>query len=493
MKIFSDEVFSKKEKEELLNDLGQIKDKLELLQNGSNESLQSTFIALNSLIKTFLTVEEKDIIDIQNKVKACLTVLEQTSDSVSQSKSEAEIDKAVIKDVAKEVQKLLEDSDTKANDIDFHATQASELLNEIDKKKNEFSTIFTEIEQLAAKSEIAQSKLQTFEKAIESVEDSKNKTILTQNNMRDLFLEVKTLHTQVFGGEEKKDGSDEVIKIEGLVDKLKTAYTKIENEFNDLRGNFEEFEKEKQSQYNEISYVWEKEFNTLKSQIESLLPGALSAGLSQAYEEKKNTEILEIGKSSRTFFWSIIGLTFISGAPVIYYIHLLVSGQKTIQDIAALSPNVFLAMLPVYIPCLWVAYSSDKKSKLSKRLAEEYAHKASLSKTFEGISRQVSKLSDDKLSADLESRLLYNLIQVSAENPGKLISDYDKSDHPLYEALDKGLGYSQALEKISFIPGVGKILIKAQKIAQKRIEDATEHLADEEDAIDDKTAKFPNV
>ncbi|MNL23214.1 hypothetical protein D3C87_1445900 [compost metagenome] len=167
----------------------------------------------------------------------------------------------------------------------------------------------------------------------------------------------------------------------------------------------------------------------------------------------------------------------------------MVAGGKTIQDIAALSPNVFLAMLPIYIPCLWVAYSSDKKAKLSKRLAEEYAHKASLSKTFEGISRQVGKIADSTLSADLESKLLYNLIQVSAENPGKLISDYDKSDHPLYEALEKGLGYTQSLEKISFIPGINKILAKSQKIAQKRIDDATAFLEDEEFVNEPKEAK----
>lgn len=72
------------------------------------------------------------------------------------------------------------------------------------------------------------------------------------------------------------------------------------------------------------------------------------------------------------------------------------------------------------------------------------------------------------------------MIQVSSENPGKLISDYDKSDHPLYEALDKGIAFSETLEKISFIPGIDKIIARVQKKTQKRIENLTDGLEDEE-------------
>ena len=256
-----------------------------------------------------------------------------------------------------------------------------------------------------------------------------------------------------------------------------------------LNQSFEKLQKEKQEEYGAISDKWEQEFSSLKLKIESLLPGALSAGLSQAYEEKKKSEIEEIAKSSKIFYRAIGGLIAISGFPVLLYIYLLAFKDKTLEQIAQLSPNVFLAMLPLYVPCLWVAYSADKKSKLSKRLAEEYAHKSSLSKTFEGISRQVSNISDNQLSANLESKLLYNLIQVSAENPGKLISDYDKSDHPLYEALDKGLAFSETLEKISFIPGIDKIISRVQKRTQKRFDNLAESLEDEEELADAEIRK----
>jgi len=56
---------------------------------------------------------------------------------------------------------------------------------------------------------------------------------------------------------------------------------------------------------------------------------------------------------------------------------------------------------------MWVAYSSNRKMNLSKRLSEEYSHKEVLSKTFEGLSTQINNISDEKISGDLRNKLLY--------------------------------------------------------------------------------------
>jgi hypothetical protein len=208
----------------------------------------------------------------------------------------------------------------------------------------------------------------------------------------------------------------------------------------------------------------------LKTKIEGLLPGALSAGLSQAYEEKKNFEIKQMDRSNLVFYIAIGILTIFAFLAVGVYLWLLIHEKKSFEELAKLSPIVTSILLPMYLPSLWVAYSAAKKAKLSKRLAEEYAHKSTLSKTFEGISRQVSAITDSDLSANLESKLLYNLIQVSSENPGKLISDYTKPDHPLHEVLDKSMEFSESLQKLSFIPGIDKIISLIHKQNQRTIE-----------------------
>lgn len=115
---------------------------------------------------------------------------------------------------------------------------------------------------------------------------------------------------------------------------------------------------------------------------------------------------------------------------------------------------------------MWVAYSADKRIKLSKRLIEEYSHKEVLSKTFEGLSKQINDIEDTEISLELRSRLLYNILEVSSENPGKLISDYNKSDHPLMDALDKSVKLGNAVEKLANIPGFTKLALNLEKRAK---------------------------
>ena len=81
---------------------------------------------------------------------------------------------------------------------------------------------------------------------------------------------------------------------------------------------------------------------------------------------------------------------------------------------------------------------------LSKRLIEEYTHKEVVSKTFEGLSAQIEGIKDSKVSAELKAKLLHNILEISLENPGKLISDYNKSDHPILEKIP---GLSKALSQ----------------------------------------------
>ena len=99
-----------------------------------------------------------------------------------------------------------------------------------------------------------------------------------------------------------------------------------------------------------------------------------------------------------------------------------------------------------------------------------------MSKTFEGLSNQISEISQSNkdLAIDLRFKLLYNLLEVSSENPGKLISDYRKGDHPLMDALEKSTKLADAFKKLADIPGFKAI---AQKLADKSNEIQNEQLA----------------
>jgi hypothetical protein len=174
----------------------------------------------------------------------------------------------------------------------------------------------------------------------------------------------------------------------------------------------------------------------------------------------------------RNFNKAIFFLVLISLIPFGVSTYLLIDGQSLISTIEYL-PRLILSIIPLYAPVVWLAYYSNKKLNLSKRLIEEYTHKEVLSKTFEGLSKQIESLPDSDSSNDLRTKLLYNILTVSSENPGKLISDYNTSDHPLMDALDKSVKLNDAIEAISKIPGMSKLANMLEDKATKIINEQT--------------------
>lgn len=216
---------------------------------------------------------------------------------------------------------------------------------------------------------------------------------------------------------------------------------------------------------------WKSEFRLSSDKIKSLLPDALTAGLSHAYSEKRSSEIAEGVKLSKVFNYAILGMVVVSLIPFAINVYLLNTG-KTLESVIYDLPRIVSAILPLYVPFLWLAYSSNKKSNLSKRLVEEYTHKEVLSKTFEGLSSQIESLEDSDISSELRVKLLSNILEVSSENPGKLISDYNKSDHPLMDVLEKSSKLSKAVDNLSKIPGMSKITkileVRSNEILEKQ-------------------------
>ncbi|MBR3675822.1 MAG: hypothetical protein IKN71_01650 [Alphaproteobacteria bacterium] len=162
----------------------------------------------------------------------------------------------------------------------------------------------------------------------------------------------------------------------------------------------------------------------------------MSAGLAYAFIEKREREQNEQKASSRTFFRAIIALVVVSLLPVLLNLCLIRQTiSSNIGETVKVLGNLIWAMLPIYIPILWVAIFSNRRINLSKKLIEEYSHKEAIAKTYEGLSNQIQKLDDDDISKELRNRLIDNTLQASSENPSKYITDYNKCDNPLLELL----------------------------------------------------------
>ena len=99
-----------------------------------------------------------------------------------------------------------------------------------------------------------------------------------------------------------------------------------------------------------------------------------------------------------------------------------------------------------------------------------------MSRTYEGLSNQITSIENRDQSEELKVRLLTNFLQASSENPGKLISNYETSDHPVMEALEQSYKLQIAIEKLADIPGLGKIAAILEKSAKRKLEEKTEKI-----------------
>ncbi|MFC0777768.1 hypothetical protein [Flavobacterium sp. HJSW_4] len=333
--------------------------------------------------------------------------------------------------------------------------------------------------------------LETFQEHFDKGNEIRSKIETLQKSIQSKKKEIDNVYRQIFGFsdiETNEEGEEIETKFEGLKEQLDSTYenleenfSKLEKEINNIRKetliSYNSFVEEKEANYKEKMVTWDKDYGSVLEKINKLLPNALTTGLSYAYSEKKESEVEDSERFAKNFKYATFGLIGMSFIPFILSIFFIYEG-KTLAQVIEYSPRFVLAIIPMYIPILWMAYSSNKKLNLSKRLIEEYTHKEVLGKTFEGLSHQINNIEDKNVHADLKVKLLYNILSISSENPGKLISDYNKSDHPLMDALDKSASLSDAVEKLENIPGLSKIA----KILDKK---ARRILKEQADKVDD--------
>lgn len=287
--------------------------------------------------------------------------------------------------------------------------------------------------------------------------------------------EVDDVYNSIYG-EDIKDTKGNSEHIDGIRDELERAYSSIKEKTDQLEHEIkilldEIAQKhdvhlaEQRTSFELLITNSQSKVKAVYDQLTGLLPGAMAEGLSAAYEKKKDDEIKSIEQFEKNFRTAIYAMVFTAFIPFAVDIYLLAGQGKDLVQVIKDTPSLIIAILPLYFPILWLAYSSNKKVNLSKRLIEEYTHKAVLGKTFSGLSNQIETLQyQSEIKEELRTRLLFNVLQVSAENPGKLITDYNKSDHPLMDALEKSAKLSDSVEALSKIPGLSAL---AKKLAQK--------------------------
>lgn len=336
--------------------------------------------------------------------------------------------------------------DTKLNDIKSKHIKSIEVNNDLLENSTNLSNLVTRISEVLEEHPEIEKEIDQLDELIAKIEENSSKANITYKGILTKKIEIDELHREILGYEDKNENG-EIITVEGLKKELETSYNQLTEKSEYLIDNLENLEKESKGQYD--NFVKEnqdgldnlksnskKEYDKINKQIESLLPNALTAGLSSAFITKKGEEEELYNEYKTSFNNGILYISLSALLPIGISIFYLLSGA-TLTDTIERAPKVMLAFLPLYIPLIWTTISANKKVNLSKRLIEEYSHKQVLSMTIEGLSKQIENIEDAEMSEELRIKLLNSFLNVTSENPGKLILNYQKSDNPIINFFDK--------------------------------------------------------
>ena len=212
-------------------------------------------------------------------------------------------------------------------------------------------------------------------------------------------------------------------KIFGEEDKEGNKTGGLKQEIEQRKNELDEFKKQQQERYKELN-----------KQIETLLPGATSAGLSSAYNEMRNKFSKSAERYSLGFYVSLVVLLVTVYCTRGIFLMENIPLEKGLGMSLLVLLGNFAVKLPFIIPVLWLVIFVSKRRSEAERLTQEYAHKESLAKSYDSYKQQIEKLANDN-QKELLPVLMENMIKAIALNPAETLDKKHQSDSPMSEIL----------------------------------------------------------
>lgn len=356
-----------------------------------------------------------------------------------------------IGDAAKRAKEIAD----QATDMGESLKSTAEIMQESERKINEGITRFDEDQKaIAAKMEELENLLSAANEHVDTAERQHDELQSEVDDFSSKYEESKTRYAEIskfhslLFGYTKSDGEI----VEGKRQELEKAYDELGEKISSTKTDAGNFESDYKQRVSEFLSTAKAEAEALCEKVRGLLPDAMTAGLSAAYLANRKMEEDEHVKQLKLFKWCIGGMMVLALLPISVNFYLWQFCGRTVVDILTMLPREMMLVMPIYIPLFWLAIFANKRVNLSKRLIEEYKHKEAVSKTYEGLSKQIDALGNDKASNELRFRLLYNTVMLSEKNPGELIKHFNRPDNPLIDVLNQGAKFSEAVSKLQQIP-----------------------------------------
>lgn len=238
-----------------------------------------------------------------------------------------------------------------------------------------------------------------------------------------------------------------LLEVKEKINAFESYYADVfgrENEEGEIEGGLKKEINTRRSQLDEFKTKQEKQYEALNKEIESLLPGATSAGLASAYYDLKKSFDTPIKFYSGLFYISILLLTItalFSISQEIGWFHIKFIDTSNLNSLM----SNLLYKLPIALPVLWLTIFASKRRSEASRLQQEYAHKEALAKSYQGFKTQIESLNEQDPS--LMTKLLSSAIDAISKNSSETLDNKHGDKLPTHEVLDNLVGSMEKLKK----------------------------------------------
>jgi predicted component of type VI protein secretion system len=179
--------------------------------------------------------------------------------------------------------------------------------------------------------------------------------------------------------------------------------------------------------------------------IEGLLPGAASAGLASAFNQRR----MHFTMPQR--FWHTVFIISLSG---LLGVAAWEFKSSAAPDTAPTWEKIELSILhrlPFALPLIWLAIHASHRAALSQRVEEDYAFKEAVSRSFEGYRREMAELEGKAAPESALSLLCTGVLSVITNPPGRIYEKQKLNQTPLTALAESAKPLADAASKFKQI------------------------------------------
>lgn len=238
-------------------------------------------------------------------------------------------------------------------------------------------------------------------------------------------------HAEV-ASEQAEAAKEAMSSVEADKAALGEAFEEIEALRADLKkyaANAERAE-QKAAQYEQQLLGFHQQMQERIATIDGLLPGATSAGLATAFDERRKTFI----KPSNRWQWVFVGaLTVLVLIALSGLWHVFFAATPLTYDELF---RLWLARFPIAGALVWLAIYASRESSLAKRLEEDYGYKAVVAASFQGFHKQMSDITERAGEGTPISKLCTDTLTTIGTPPGRIYDKHNLTVTPGSELTD---------------------------------------------------------